>query len=118
MVDSPFPLSHLGVRWVGSEDAAVDIRLAGPDRVWGPWRSMPVAHDLEDGDGGPILSELIRAKGATHAQVRATGDARNVEIVAIDTLRGPRSLRLATAAPAGAAEDGEPPVRRRRGPRA
>jgi hypothetical protein len=40
-VDSPFPLSHLGVRWQGSEDAAVDIRLAGPGGVWGPWRAMP-----------------------------------------------------------------------------
>jgi hypothetical protein len=108
VVDSPFPLSHLGVRWVGSEDAAVDIRLAGPHRVWGAWRAMPVAHDLDDDDGGPILSELIRAGGATHAQVRATGDARNVEIVAIDTLRGPRSRRLATAAPAGAAEENPP----------
>ncbi len=109
MLDSPFPLSHLGVRWVGSEDAAVDIRLAGPDGAWGPWRAMPVAHDLEDGDGGPILSELIRAQGATHAQVRATGDARDVELVAIDTQRGPRSRRLATAAPASAAEDDEGP---------
>jgi N-acetylmuramoyl-L-alanine amidase len=103
-VDSPFPLSHLGVRWVGSEDATVDIRLAGHDRVWGPWRALPVAHDLENGDGGPILSELIRAHGATRAQVRAAGDARDVEILAVDTLRGPRTRRLATAAPAGAAE--------------
>ncbi|MGH9009155.1 MAG: N-acetylmuramoyl-L-alanine amidase, partial [Acidimicrobiia bacterium] len=108
VVDSPFPLSHVGVRWVGSEDAAVDIRLAGPDGVWRPWRAMPVAHDLEDGDGGPVLSELIRAHGATHAQVRATGDARDVELVVIDTLRGPRSRRLATAAPASAAEEKPP----------
>jgi hypothetical protein len=109
VVASPFPLSHLGVRWVGGEDAAVDIRLAGPDGVWGPWQAMPASHDLEKEDGGPVLSDLIRAHGATHAQVRATGDARNVEIVAIDTLRGPRSRRLATAAPASAAEGENPP---------
>ncbi|MCA1843555.1 MAG: hypothetical protein LC792_10300, partial [Actinobacteria bacterium] len=109
VVDSPFPLSHLGVRWLGSEDAAVDIRLAGPDGVWGPWRAMPASHDLEDGDGGPVLSDLIRGHDATHAQVRATGDARNVEIVAIDTLHGPRPRRLATATPASAAEADKPP---------
>jgi N-acetylmuramoyl-L-alanine amidase-like protein len=108
-VESPFPLSHVGVRWIGSEDAAVDIRLAGSDGVWGPWRPMPVGHDLEKGDGGPVLSELIRAQGASRAQVRATGDARDVEIVAIDTVHGPRTRRLATAAPAGAAE-GDPPA--------
>src|SRR5436853_6297181 len=53
VLDSPFPLSHLGVRWQGSEDAAVDIRLAGPDGAWGPWRAMPADHDLDNGDGGP-----------------------------------------------------------------
>ena len=109
VIDSPFPLSHVAVRWVGSEDAAVDLRLAGADGLWGPWRAMPVAHDLEDGDGGPILSELIRAYGATHAQLRATGDARHVELVAIDTIHGPRTRRLATAAPAAAAEEENPP---------
>ena len=68
---------------------------------------MHVNHDLEDGDGGPILSELIRAGGATQYQLRATGDARNVELVAIDTIHGPRTRRVATGAPAGAAEDDE-----------
>ena len=104
VVNTPFPLSHLGIRWVGSEEAAVDIRLAGADEGWGPWRALPVAHDLDDGEGAPILSELIRAHGATAAQVRATGDARDVEILAIDTLRGPRTRRLATGTPARAAE--------------
>ena len=103
-IESPFPLSHLGVRWVGSEEAAVDIRLAGSDGVWGPWRALPADHDLEDGDGGPVMSELIRAHGATRAQVRAAGDARDVEILAIDTLEGPRSRKVATGTPARAAE--------------
>ena len=109
VIDSPFPLSHVAVRWVGGEDAAVDLRLAGSNGAWGAWRPMHVAHDLEDGDGGPILSELIRAHGATYFQLRATGEARNVELVAIDTIHGPRTRRLATAAPAGAAEEEDPP---------
>ena len=105
VVDSPFPLSHLGVRWAGSEAAVVDIRLAGPDRVWGPWRALRADHDLEsEGGGGPVLSELILAHGATHAQVRAAGDARNVEILAIDAVHGPRVTRVATGTPAGAAD--------------
>jgi hypothetical protein len=104
-LDSPFPLSHLAVRWTGSETAAVDIRLAGADGVWGAWRGIHHDEDLES-EGGPVMSELIRAHGATRAQVRAIGDARHVEIVAIDTLRGPRSSKLAVGAPAGAAENG------------
>jgi hypothetical protein len=106
VVDSPFPLSHLGVRWTGSENAAVDIRLAGADGVWSAWRPVAADDDMENGDGGPVLSELIVAHDATRAQVRASGDARDVEIVAIDTRHGPRSRHLATAAPAGAADDG------------
>ncbi|HEV7865109.1 MAG TPA: peptidoglycan recognition family protein [Acidimicrobiia bacterium] len=104
VVDSPFPLSHLGVRWVGSESAAVALRLAGSDGVWGPWRAMLADHDLESEGGGPVLSQLILAHGATHAQVRAAGDARDVEILAIDTVHGHRASRVATAAPAGAAD--------------
>jgi hypothetical protein len=103
VVDSPFPLSHLGVRWTGSEAATVDIRLAGTDGVWGGWRRMAADHDLDNGPGAPILSELILGQGATHTQVRASGDARDVEIVAIDTIHGPRRQRVATAQPAKAA---------------
>jgi hypothetical protein len=107
-VEVPFPASHLGVRWTGSEAAAVDIRLGGPGGVWGPWRSMPADHDLEKEGGGPVLSELILAHGATQAQVRAAGDARDVEILAIDTLHGPRSSQVATGTPAGAADGSSP----------
>jgi hypothetical protein len=108
VVDSPFPISHLGVRWTGDETAAVDVRLAGDDGQWGPWRALVADHDLESEEGGPVLSQLIRAHGATSAQVRAAGDARNVEILAIDTMHGPRPNRLATAPPAGAAETPPP----------
>ena len=99
VVDSPFPLSHLGVRWTGSEGAAVDIRLAGSDGVWGGWQAMPADHDLDNGPGAPVLSELILAHGATRAQVRAAGDARDIQILAIDTINGPRRQHVATASP-------------------
>src|SRR4051794_3676516 len=52
---SPFPVSHLGVRWTGSEAATVDLRLAGTDGVWGPWRAMEADHDLDSDGGGPVL---------------------------------------------------------------
>jgi hypothetical protein len=108
VLDSPFPLSHLGVRWVGSESAAVAIRLAGSDGAWGSWRALGADHDLETEGGGPVLSELILAHGATRAQVRAAGDARDVEILAIDTRHGPRPSRVAAGVPAGAAEEPAP----------
>ncbi|HVW31249.1 MAG TPA: peptidoglycan recognition family protein [Acidimicrobiia bacterium] len=100
VLDSPFPLSHLGIRWTGSDAASIDIRLAGKDGVFGAWRAMPADHDLDNGPGTPILSELIVAHGALHAQVRATGDARDIELLAIDTVNGPRTVHVATGAPA------------------
>src|SRR5581483_8779985 len=104
VVTSSFPMSHLGVRWRGSESAAIDIRLAGADGAFGPWRSLPADHDLDNGDGGPFLSELIRAGGARRAQLRAAGDAHDVELLAIDTEHGPRPYQVALGArPADAA---------------
>src|SRR5947208_13277095 len=99
VVDSPFPLSHLGVRWTGSESATVAIRLAGPDGVWSNWRELRADDDLASEGGGPVMSDLILAHGATHAQVRAAGDARDLEILAIDTVHGPRPRKVATAVP-------------------
>jgi hypothetical protein len=105
-IATPFPLSHLGLRWQGPDSAAVDIRLAGPDGAWAPWRAVAADHDLEDGTGGPVLSELVPAHGATRVQVRTGGDAHDVEVLAIDSVHGRRPLQVATAAPAGAEEDG------------
>ncbi|HTC81480.1 MAG TPA: N-acetylmuramoyl-L-alanine amidase [Acidimicrobiia bacterium] len=99
VVDSPFPLSHLGVRWTGSESATVAVRLAGPDGVWSNWRELRADDDLASEGGGPVMSDLILAHGATHAQVRAAGDARDLEILAIDTVHGPRPRKVATAVP-------------------
>jgi hypothetical protein len=102
VLDSPFPLSHVAVRWSGSESARVDIRLAGPDGVWSNWRVLPADDDMAalPVPGNKIDSDLIVAHGATRAQVRAAGDARDVEILAIDTENGPRPYRVATAQPA------------------
>ena len=112
VVEPGFPASHVGVRWRGSEEARVDVRVVGAGGPVGPWRSMPVAHDLEDetrGEDGPHLSELLRVDDARRIQVRATGGARHVEILAIDTRHGSRPWVLASApSPAGAAD---PPPR-------
>jgi hypothetical protein len=107
LVEAPFPLSHLGVRWQGPEEAAVDVRVAGTGGPFGPWRRMPHDHDLDDetrGEGGPHLSELLRVDDARRIQARAAGGATHVELVAIDTRRGARPWVLATARPARAAD--------------
>ncbi|MGH9039861.1 MAG: N-acetylmuramoyl-L-alanine amidase, partial [Acidimicrobiia bacterium] len=107
VVEAPFPLTHLGVRWHGPEDALVDVRMASEDGAFGPWRRMPADHDLDDegrGEDGPRLSELLRVDDAVRIQTRATGGATRVELVAIDTRHGPRPWVLATGRPARAAD--------------
>jgi hypothetical protein len=100
----PFPVSHLGLRWRGDEEGLIDVRLAKDDR-WGPWRSVAPDHDLEgEEEGDTHLSQLVRAGGATRAQVRAGAGVAGVELVAIDTVHGPRPWVLASARPAQAAE--------------
>jgi hypothetical protein len=111
VVETPFPLSHVGVRWHGPEDAIVDVRVATDDGAFGPWRAMRHDHDLDDdarSADGPHLSELLRVDGATRIQTRATGGARHVEVVAIDTRRGPRPWVVASGRRAHAAD---PPPR-------
>ncbi len=108
-VRTPFLLSHVGVRWVGSEDARVEVRTATVPGVWGPWRPMAVAHDLGDPKRDVVLSGLLRADGARFVQARAHGEARRLTVVAIDALGGPR--RLVRAMPAAtAAPAAQPPV--------
>lgn len=114
VVPIPFLLSHLGVRWVGSEDARVEVRSGVLPGAFGPWRPVSVAHDLGDPARDEVLSGLLRADGARFVQVRSTGDARQIEVVAIDAVRGPRRLLRARPA-AWAAPAGQPPVVSRRG---
>ncbi|HEX2698638.1 MAG TPA: peptidoglycan recognition protein [Acidimicrobiales bacterium] len=102
VLTAPFELSHLGVRWTGSEDAAVEVRTAAEAGVWSPWQAVEVSHDLGDEDHGRVLSGLLRADGARLVQARAKGDATGVRVVAIDTVHGPRHLVRAVASRAGA----------------
>src|SRR5438067_11069465 len=89
----PFPASHLGVRWLGSEAATVEARLS-TGTGWSAWRRLAVDHDLSD-PGRLVLSGLIRAAGALQVQLRAAGDAHRLEVVAIDasSAAGPASDR-------------------------
>ncbi|HET7488062.1 MAG TPA: peptidoglycan recognition protein [Acidimicrobiales bacterium] len=105
----PFPVSHLGVRWKGSDSAVVEVRTAERAGQWGPWRVAEVAHDLGDEAHRVVLSGLVRAGGARFAQVRARGDAAGVEVVAIDTEHGRRRL-VRAAAPPARADVADPPV--------
>jgi len=99
-----FPLTHLGVRWQGSEEAQVQVRWQRPSGTWTPWRDLTVAHDLEDDATGTVYSGLVRVPQARDIETRvAAGEARNVEVVAIDTENGPRRLETAPALPAASA---------------
>ncbi|MGH8975252.1 MAG: N-acetylmuramoyl-L-alanine amidase, partial [Acidimicrobiia bacterium] len=82
-VATPFPLSHVGVQWVGDDDPVVEVRTGIPGQL-GPWRRLHVAHDLDDEEAGIRRSGLVRADGATLVQARTGGPARDIRIVAID----------------------------------
>lgn len=111
-VSAPFAVSHLGVRWTGDEDAVVEVRTADAPGAWGAWRAVEVAHDLGDEGRREVLSGLERASGDRHVQVRARGDARDLEVVAIDAENGPRHLVRDRPPAAGAAVAGPAVVTR------
>ena len=94
-----FPVTHLGLRWKGSEDALVQARWLGADGVWSDWQDMRASHDLHDEATGTQYSGLVRMNDATSFETRVvSGEARSVEAAAIDTKNGPR--RLVAKAPA------------------
>ena len=101
-VAAPFPVSHVGLRWRGSEDAAMEIRTAAAAGRWGPWRPVGVAHDLGDEAAGVRLSGLLRADGARLVQARAAGEVRRVEVIAIDAVSGYPASAVPAASPATA----------------
>ncbi|MGI8684474.1 MAG: N-acetylmuramoyl-L-alanine amidase [Acidimicrobiales bacterium] len=109
VLTAPFELSHLGVRWTGSEDAVVEVRTAVVAGAWGPWQAVAVSHDLGDERRHEVLSGLVRADGARLVQARARGDATDVRVVAIDAVHGPRHLVRALPEPAGA-DVAQPPI--------
>jgi hypothetical protein len=101
VLDSPFPASHIGVRWRGTETAPVEVRAGRPGRM-GPWRPMAVSHDLGDEERGIRFSGLLRADGATRVQARAGDGASGLQVVVIDAVSGfdaAPDLGLPTAGP-------------------
>ena len=92
-----FPASHFGVRWTG-EEAVVELRWQD-DHGWADWQTVTVDHDLSDGTDGVVYSALLTAERGTRVQSRVvSGDARHVEVSAIDTRFGPRRLTRAPTA--------------------
>jgi hypothetical protein len=82
--DLSFPASHLGVRWRGDEEAVVEVRWDG-----GPWQ--PVHHNEDMTSGDAVFADLVGVDGAERVEARVVaGDARDVQVVAIDTRHGPR----------------------------
>jgi hypothetical protein len=85
----PFPATHVGIRWRGSEEARVEIRWREP-AVWGSWRPLSVWEDAGDDDAELVASGLVRPpSGATRLALRWPADAAGLAVVAIDAGRGP-----------------------------
>ncbi|MDP9402318.1 MAG: peptidoglycan recognition protein [Actinomycetota bacterium] len=108
-----FPVSHVGLRWVGDDDAVVQLRWA-VDGAWRPWQEVTVSHDLEDRARGLVYSGLMRVDGASELEARVVaGRARSLRIVALDTKHGPRRLVPAPAPAASASAIGPSRVAQR-----
>ena len=103
VVDLTHPSSHLGVRWIGEETDALQVRWRGEASRWSAWIPVEVAHDLGDEDADVRLSGLVVTEDAVDAQVRVlAGSPDDIEVVAIDTEHGPR--RLVVAKPTAGAQ--------------
>ena len=105
----PFPATHVGLRWRGSEAEDVELRWLRAG-AWGPWQRPGVWDDAGDDDAGIVATGLVRPDpGATVLGVRWPGKATSVEAVVIDAGPDPgRPIRVAEGKPA------EPPVITRR----
>jgi hypothetical protein len=106
----PFPVTHVGLLWRGSEDDAVEIRWLRADGS-GAWHRPPIWHDAGDPRTWLVASGLVRPEpGVAGLAVRRPATVHQVEVVAIDA--GGRRLREPVA-DGGRAPD-EPPVISRR----
>ena len=101
----PSPASHLGVRWIGNDDAELELRWRSHEGPWSAWQHVDASDDLGDPTRGIVLSDLLLVDDATEAEVNLhEGTASDIEVVGIDTQHGPRQLRAVSAAqPAAAA---------------
>jgi hypothetical protein len=93
VVDLTHPSSHLGVRWIGEETDALELRWRAADAGWSAWTPVEISHDLGDDAARIRLSGLVVVDDAVDAQLRVrSGSPEAIEVVAIDTEHGPRHL--------------------------
>lgn len=103
-VDLDHPASHIGVRWIGDDDAVVELRARPAGAAWTAWEAMAVAHDMGDDEGREVRTGLVLVPNVVAVEVRvAAGAAAGLRVVAIDTQHGPRRLVVAAATPKAAA---------------
>ena len=91
----PFPATHLGLRWQGSEADLVEIcwQVAGE---WGTWHRPSIWHDAGDHDADVVATGLVRpVPGATHLGVRWSAGAGALEAVVIEAGSGPAPVPVA-----------------------
>src|SRR3954453_16185681 len=105
----PFPATHVGLRWRGSEDAGVEIRWLAPGAP-AQWQRLPIWDDAGDPDTGIVATGLIRPEpGATGVIVRRALGRSRVGVVARDA--GPDGApRPAPRRVANGSAPPEPPV--------
>ena len=83
----PFPATHVGLRWRGSEADNVEIRWRGAGDGGG-WRTLPIWDDAGDPDVGLVASGLVRPEaGATRLAVRWPAGVTQLEVVVINAGR-------------------------------
>ncbi|MEW6474128.1 MAG: N-acetylmuramoyl-L-alanine amidase [Actinomycetota bacterium] len=98
-VGLPFPTTHVGLQWQGSEADLIEIcwRVAGE---WGAWRRLPIWDDAGDPDAGLVATGLVRPQpGAGRLGVRWSAGATDPQVVAIDAGVDPAPPLLPAADP-------------------
>jgi hypothetical protein len=109
IVDPSFDVEYLGASWTAGPPPSMRFRVGG---TWTAWRSLDVDHDLPSLDGR-TYAELVPVNEADAYQVR--GNDRSVDVTAINTTDGPRSLTIAAQSPEASGAVGEPTVISRAG---
>ncbi|MGD0116195.1 MAG: N-acetylmuramoyl-L-alanine amidase [Dehalococcoidia bacterium] len=101
IVKTSFPVTHVGLHWLGDgvgwDRIDFDLRTSSDGDTWSSWRRLPIEAEPEQNPRRERFATLVWAPGASYVQYRATFPADAPEHPA---LRNVTITALSAAAPA------------------